>query len=99
MDGCSGIRVFWHIILPYLKPIFLVVLLIRTMDLIKRFDFIYTLTDGGPGFATEVATMYIQKMGIEDFDFNIAASASWVLLIAVLPITLFMIFKMFIPRD
>ena len=99
MDGCSPLRVFQHVYIPYLKPIFLVVLLIRTMDLLKRFDFIYTLTNGGPGFATQVATLYIQKTAIEDFDFNLGAAASWVLLLIVLPFSLFMIVRMFVPRD
>jgi multiple sugar transport system permease protein len=99
IDGCSSLQVFQHVYIPYLKPIFLVVLLIRTMSLLKRFDFIYTLTGGGPGFATEVATLYIQRTAIEDFNFNMAAAASWILLLVVLPFSLFMIFRMFAPRD
>jgi multiple sugar transport system permease protein len=99
IDGCSGFRVFWHVTLPYLRPIILVALLLRSMDLVKRFDFIYTLTHGGPGFSTMVATIYIQKVGIEDFRFNDAAAAAWVLVLVVLPITLFMIFRMFVPRE
>jgi multiple sugar transport system permease protein len=99
LDGCSSLQIFWYIVLPFLKPIFIVVLLLRTMDLFKRFDFIYTLTGGGPGFATQVVNLYVQKMGFEDFEFNIAASGSWVLLLFLLPISLFLIFKLFVPRD
>jgi multiple sugar transport system permease protein len=99
IDGCSGIQVFWHVILPFLRPIFAIVLLLRSMDLLKRFDFIYAMTGGGPGYATEVANLYIHRKGIRYFEFTEAAAASWILLLILLPLTLFLIIKIFMPRE
>ena len=53
IDGSSRWQTFWHVTLPLLKPSILIVLLLRTMDLLRVFDQIFILTEGGPGFATE----------------------------------------------
>jgi multiple sugar transport system permease protein len=52
MDGSSAWQTFRFITLPLLKPAILIVLLLRTMDLLRVFDQIFILTEGGPGFAT-----------------------------------------------
>src|SRR6185436_11364062 len=53
IDGSSGWQTFRHVTLPLLKPAILIALLLRTMDLLRVFDQIFILTEGGPGFATE----------------------------------------------
>src|SRR5262249_1334600 len=52
IDGASAYQMFRDITLPMLKPAILIALLLRTMDLLRVFDQIYILTEGGPGFAT-----------------------------------------------
>src|SRR5205807_99717 len=53
IDGSSAWQTFRHVTLPLLKPAILIALLLRTMDLLRVFDQIFILTQGGPGFATE----------------------------------------------
>jgi multiple sugar transport system permease protein len=71
---------FWHVTLPLLKPSILIVLLLRTMDLLRVFDQIFILTEGGPGFATETISLYIYRAAFRFFDFGYAAAMSFVLL-------------------
>jgi multiple sugar transport system permease protein len=66
--------------LPLLKPAILIVLLLRTMDLLRVFDQIFILTEGGPGFATETISLYIYRTAFRFFDFGYAAAMSFVLL-------------------
>lgn len=99
IDGCSGFRLLWHIIFPMLKPIFAIVLLLRSIALLKVFDFIYSMTYGGPGSATEVVNLHIFRLGLQYLNFNLAAAASWVLLIILLPLTLFLTLKVFLPKN
>jgi multiple sugar transport system permease protein len=66
--------------LPLLKPSILIVLLLRTMDLLRVFDQIFILTEGGPGFATETISLYIYRTAFRFFDFGYAAAMSFVLL-------------------
>jgi multiple sugar transport system permease protein len=80
IDGSSRWQTFWHVTLPLLKPSILIVLLLRTMDLLRVFDQIFILTEGGPGFATETISLYIYRTAFRFFDFGYAAAMSFVLL-------------------
>ena len=80
LDGSSHWQTLKHITLPLLKPAILVVLLLRTMDLLRVFDQIFILTEGGPGFATETVSLYIYRTAFRFFDFGYAAAMSFVLL-------------------
>jgi len=80
IDGSSRWQTFWHVTLPLLKPAILIVLLLRTMDLLRVFDQIFILTEGGPGFATETISLYIYRSAFRFFDFGYAAAMSFVLL-------------------
>lgn len=83
IDGSSAWQTFRYITLPLLKPAILIALLLRTMDLLRIFDQIFILTQGGPGFATETISLYIYKTAFRFFDFGYAAAMSFVLLILV----------------
>ncbi|NLJ80450.1 MAG: sugar ABC transporter permease [Firmicutes bacterium] len=50
------LRKFYHITLPMLRPVLLVVLILRTMETLKVFDIIYIMTGGGPANGTQVIT-------------------------------------------
>jgi multiple sugar transport system permease protein len=80
IDGSNRWQTFWHVTLPLLKPSILIVLLLRTMDLLRVFDQIFILTEGGPGFATETIGLYIYRTAFRFFDFGYAAAMSFVLL-------------------
>lgn len=81
IDGASAWQTFLHITLPMLRPAMLIALLLRTMDLLRVFDQIFILTEGGPGFATETVSLYIYRSAFRFFDFGYAAAMSFVLLI------------------
>ena len=80
IDGSSRWQTFRHVTLPLLKPAILIVLLLRTMDLLRVFDQIFILTEGGPGFATETISLYIYRAAFRFSDFGYAAAMSFVLL-------------------
>ncbi|HEV2834392.1 MAG TPA: sugar ABC transporter permease [Pyrinomonadaceae bacterium] len=80
IDGSSRWQTFRHVTLPLLKPAILIVLLLRTMDLLRVFDQIFILTEGGPGFATETISLYIYRTAFRFSDFGYAAAMSFVLL-------------------
>ena len=81
IDGSSAWQTFRHLTLPLLKPAILVALLLRTMDLLRVFDQVFILTEGGPGFATETISLYIYRTAFRFSDFGYAAAMSFVLLI------------------
>lgn len=81
IDGSSAWQTFRHITLPLLKPAILIALLLRTMDLLRVFDQIFILTEGGPGFATETISLYIYRAAFRFGNFGYAAAMSFVLLL------------------
>ncbi len=88
IDGSGPWQTFRFITLPLLKPAILIVLLLRTMDLLRVFDQIFILTEGGPGFATETISLYIYRAAFRFGDFGYAAAMSFVLLIITNSISL-----------
>jgi len=81
IDGSSPWQTFRYVTLPLLKPAILIALLLRTMDLLRVFDQIFILTEGGPGSATETISLYIHRTAFRFGDFGYAVAMSFVLLI------------------
>lgn len=76
IDGASDSRIFRDIILPLLKPTIFLAVLLRCMDLVRIFDQVWILTQGGPGFATETVSLYIYRTAFRFFNFGYAAAMS-----------------------
>jgi multiple sugar transport system permease protein len=62
VDGASNWGLLRHVILPLLRPTIVVTLMFRTIASFKVFDEVFLLTGGGPGNATEVLSMYINRV-------------------------------------
>ena len=61
IDGGSGWQCFRHITLPLLAPTLTVTTVLNVIYGLKVFDTVYSLTNGGPGFATEVMYTGVYK--------------------------------------
>ena len=83
VDGASAWQTFVHVILPMLRPLILVVLLLRFIGAFKLFDEIYALTQAGPGQATETLAYYIYVLGFQAFELGYASTVSYLLLLAL----------------
>lgn len=87
IDGASPWQTFRRVTLPLLRPIIVVVLLLRVMDAFKVYDIIFTLTQAGPAGQTEAISYLIWKTGLRFFDVGYASAMSWALLLVVLAIS------------
>lgn len=81
IDGASRWQLFSRITVPLIAPIFMIVIMIRTMDSIRTFDLIWALTEGGPGISTEVVSIFAYKNAFQFFDMGTAAGAAVMLFI------------------
>lgn len=61
IDGASGWQEFWHITLPWLQPVILVAMLLRTLWLFNHFDMVYLMAFGGPMYATTTLPVLIRN--------------------------------------
>ena len=83
VDGASRWRIFRELTLVLLQPLIILTVLLRAMDIFKVFDYVYVLTGGGPGDATEVLGFYTYLQGLQFFSFGYAAALSYLQLIVV----------------
>lgn len=84
IDGASVWQIFRDVTLPLLRPVILLALLLRAMDLVRIFDQIFILTQGGPGTATETVSLYIYRTAFRFSNFGYAAAMSFALLAATM---------------
>jgi multiple sugar transport system permease protein len=77
LDGATRWQSFLRIDVPLLAPLLLLTLMFRMLESLLSLDSIYTLTLGGPGYATFTLTYYIYTVGLRTFNLGIAAAASW----------------------
>ena len=61
IDGANGWQRFRYILLPMLSPTIAVTTVLNVIYGLKIFDMVYSLTNGGPGFATEVLYTGVYK--------------------------------------
>lgn len=84
VDGASEWRQVLHITLPNLRPTLLIVIILSTITGFQAFEFLYTLTGGGPVGATTLIIQYIYDNAfIPPINLGFATAAS-VLLFAIL---------------
>jgi multiple sugar transport system permease protein len=76
VDGATGLRLFGSITLPLIAPASIIAVLIRLGDLLKTFDLIYVMTGGGPGQATQVASVFTYYLGFSQGELGQAASVA-----------------------
>jgi multiple sugar transport system permease protein len=86
-----------HVQLPFLLPSATVILILRTADILKMFDTVYTMTRGGPGAATELVSVYIQRIGFRVFDQGVASAQA--ILLLILTIVLARLYIKFVYRE
>lgn len=87
IDGARPSQIFFHITLPSLLPVILVVAMIRIIDCLKMFDLIFILTGkGGPGTATQTLGMLTYNTGFIFFQISRAAALGVLMVLLVIPV-------------
>jgi multiple sugar transport system permease protein len=76
VDGLSRFQTFRFITLPAIRPSIVVAFLLNSIGVLKGFDLIYVLTNGGPGFATYILSFYTYVVGFSFFETHYAAAIS-----------------------
>lgn len=62
IDGAKSWDTFRHITLPLLKPTTIIlIILVASGAAFMSFDLVFNMTDGGPGYSTYIAPLYIYK--------------------------------------
>jgi glucose/mannose transport system permease protein len=86
IDGIPTWRVYVSIVLPMLGPSIATVFVLLGTAVIKLFDSVVSMTQGGPGTASEVPTKFIMDHLFGRANIALASAASIVMLLTVIAI-------------
>lgn len=89
LDGASAWQKFRNVTLPMLTPTTFFVSIMLTISCFKVFDFVYMMTQGGPGRSTMVLVYHIYNTAFKEFSYGYSSAMSMVLFVIVLAITIF----------
>ncbi len=84
IDGANALQIFRYITLPLIRPVLIAALMLRSLDNLKEFDMIYTITQGGPGIASETLYLYSYTVGFSFFKAGYGSALMVVVFLIVL---------------
>jgi multiple sugar transport system permease protein len=88
IDGARGWEEFRHLIVPYLRHIMVIASLIAIINNFNSFTVIWTMTQGGPVYATTTLAVQIYRVAFQQFKFGYGAAMGvvWMLVLLVLSV-------------
>jgi glucose/mannose transport system permease protein len=86
IDGASTFRLYWHIILPLMRPVFFSAIVILTHIAIKSFDLVQALTGGGPGYASDLPANFMYTYSFNRSQIGVGAASAMIMLFGVLAV-------------
>lgn len=84
VDGANAVQRFWHVTLPALRPTLFVTGMISLVTSWFKFELIWALTNGGPGFATSILPTYVYNLAFQNFDFGMAGAVATIAMVMIL---------------
>jgi raffinose/stachyose/melibiose transport system permease protein len=97
VDGGGAWDRFRHVILPLSKPATFTVILLSFIGGLRSFDLIWTMTKGGPGFASDTIASVIYKQYQAGF-FGLSTAGNVVLFVLV-TLIVFPLYRFFNSRE
>jgi multiple sugar transport system permease protein len=76
IDGATGWQRFWHVTLPGIKPITVVVLVFSIVVTFSDFQIVYVLTRGGPANSTHLFATYAYQVAMIGSQLGLGAAVS-----------------------
>jgi ABC-type sugar transport system permease subunit len=95
VDGATGFRLFWHITLPLLRPMTVVVVGISLINSFKVFDIIWAMTQGGPYRSSETLAVTMYRESFVSFHVGYGAAVAVLLTLIVFVLSIFYLRAMF----
>ena len=94
IDGANWWQTLRHLTLPMLSRVIATAVLIRTIDLYRIYDYIFAMTSGGPGTATETLSFYAGRVfGVANFPYAATLSLLTLIMLNVICFAFIKIFR------
>ncbi len=76
LDGARLHHLLFMLALPMMRRVIAVAVLVRGIDLFRAFDYVFVMTSGGPGIATQTLSYYIWKQSFAFINWGYGATLS-----------------------
>lgn len=84
VDGAGPVYRLRRVLIPMLAPVLTVAVLLRGLDALRVFEYVYATTRGGPGTETQTLQYYMYLEGIQFFRLAQASAMAFIVLVVVL---------------
>jgi multiple sugar transport system permease protein len=88
IDGATGVRQFFQITVPLLRPAIFLVVVLGTIGCLQLYDQVKIATNGGPNDATLTVTYLLWREGFRDLNMGYASALGIVLFVVIFAFTL-----------
>ncbi|CAM3802837.1 sugar ABC transporter permease [Parendozoicomonas haliclonae] len=95
LDGASNWVVVRRIILPHLRPVFLVTAALGMIGNLQQFDIIYALTGGGPIRSTTVLSIEVYTQAFQNWDLGMASAIGVLWVFTLMPLVVYYLRSLF----
>jgi alpha-glucoside transport system permease protein len=86
IDGANELQIFARITVPLLWPTITVIATLTMIGVLKIFDLVYTMTNGGPAGASDVLALEMYFQAFKNANPGYGSAIAVILLIAVIPL-------------
>jgi multiple sugar transport system permease protein len=98
VDGAPALMVFRRIVLPAIVPVVVIASLIRGLDLVRIFDLVWIMTQGGPGTQTETISVYAYQMAFREFEISYSAAIGLLIIVLLTAMVMFVLGRIGVAR-
>jgi len=84
IDGANAWARFWHITLPGIRSMIIVMVTIHVLWTFNNFDIVYLATNGGPVNATDVLPVYVYRLSWNSYTIGYAAAIGTIMLLILM---------------
>lgn len=86
VDGIPAWKTYLRVVIPMMRPVFATCIVLISSGIIKLYDLVVALTNGGPGIASEVPAKYVYDYMFANQNLGQGFAASTMMLATVLAI-------------
>lgn len=87
LDGTNPFTEFTKITIPYIWPTLVVCIILAINGAFQNFDYIFIMTGGGPGHASEVPATYMYKAIFVNGQYGYGSAAALILFVITMVVT------------
>ena len=76
LDGASGWRMLWNVIIPQLRPATFVAVVVTVIGALRSFDLVSIMTHGGPYGSSRVLAFYMYEQALSEYGYRMGYGAA-----------------------